>query len=160
MTAQRPHHWHVEFTPMEPPAKGTIATAAVRSCMACGEILSGMGGGGSYLCSKCFPALQRRPWRGNMRLLRDASVPDLCSALELLGLRLENPLPKTKPCPHCGGSNLGIARGLEQMEGFPTYIYCSDCGAKGPPVCTYDKALWTCTDLCADKTGWNTRRDG
>lgn len=31
-----------------------IATAAIRSCMCCGTVLTGMGGGGNYLCQDCL----------------------------------------------------------------------------------------------------------
>ena len=67
-------------------------------------------------------------------------------------------MAETKPCPFCGSNDLGIGRHNEDREGFPTYIYCSDCGANGPWIYTRDKGCWTCTDLCAEKTGWNYRK--
>lgn len=70
-----------------------------------------------------------------------------------------------KPCPFCGSidlgigrQTLGIGRQTEDREGLPTYLYCGDCGAQGPWVYTRDKGVWTCTDLCAEVTGWNNRK--
>lgn len=62
-----------------------------------------------------------------------------------------------KPCPFCGSIDLGIARGTEDREGFPTKLYCGDCGTHGPWFYTRDKGYWTSTMLCAEKSGWNTR---
>ena len=62
-----------------------------------------------------------------------------------------------KPCPFCGSNELGIGRGTEDNEGFPTYIYCVTCGANGPWIYTRDKLMWTSTAFCCEKTGWNNR---
>jgi len=61
------------------------------------------------------------------------------------------------PCPFCGGSNLGIGRGTEDREGYPTYVYCVDCGVNGPWIYTREKGLWTCLGRACDETGWNKR---
>lgn len=34
-----------------------FATAAIKSCCGCGVIISGMGGGGTYLCKPCVKVL-------------------------------------------------------------------------------------------------------
>ena len=64
----------------------------------------------------------------------------------------------TKACPFCESVALGIGRGTEDREGFPVYIYCADCGAKGPWAYSCDKAAFTNTDHCAELTGWNGRK--
>lgn len=61
------------------------------------------------------------------------------------------------PCPFCGGKELGIGRMTEDREGYPTYVYCSSCGAQGPWTYTRDKAVWTSTAYACLKTGWNKR---
>lgn len=67
-------------------------------------------------------------------------------------------LPVPAPCPFCGESHdLGIGRGTEDREGYPTYVYCGNCGAHGPWAYTRDKAWWTSTTLAAERTGWNSR---
>ena len=45
-------HFKVKFEEAYEP-KG-IATAAIRSCMCCGRIICGMGGGGDYICVDCL----------------------------------------------------------------------------------------------------------
>lgn len=62
------------------------------------------------------------------------------------------------PCPFCGGTDLGIGRGTEDSEGYPTYVYCADCGARGPYIYTRSKGLWTCTPLACEETGWNDQK--
>jgi len=67
-------------------------------------------------------------------------------------------MSELKPCPFCGvNTDLGIGMGCEDREGWPTYVYCGECGAHGPWIYTRDKALWTSTMLAAEKTGWNMR---
>ena len=61
------------------------------------------------------------------------------------------------PCPYCGSTNLGIGRGTEDREGYPTYVYCGDCGAQGQWIYTRDKEVFTCTAFACFKTGWNKR---
>lgn len=48
-------HCRVDLIPTRKP-KG-FASAAIRSCSGCGEILSAMGGGGLYLCEPCIKVL-------------------------------------------------------------------------------------------------------
>jgi hypothetical protein len=67
---------------------------------------------------------------------------------------------KLKPCPFCGGSDLGIGRGTEGRGGYPTYVYCGTCGAQGPWIYTSDRGIWTCTALACEQTGWNKRAGG
>ena len=63
-----------------------------------------------------------------------------------------------KPCPFCGETtDFGIGRGTEDREGFPTYLYCSECGAQGPWFYTRVKAAFTSTGVCAEMSGWNAR---
>ena len=60
------------------------------------------------------------------------------------------------PCPFCGNVDLGIGRGTEDREGYPTYVYCGSCGAQGPWIYTRgDKGA--CTALACEETGWNKR---
>lgn len=67
-------------------------------------------------------------------------------------------MSELRECPFCGkNADLGIGRGTEDREGFPTYIYCSACGCNGPWFYTRDKGCWTSTFLCSEKSGWNTR---
>lgn len=74
-------HFRIE----EDHAPTGMATAACRCCMACGAILTGAGGGGNHwICEPCYDALQRKPWRGNLRKLRDASTEDLLTVIDLL----------------------------------------------------------------------------
>lgn len=67
------------------------------------------------------------------------------------------------PCPFCGCEDFGIGRGVEDREvvtvnqGYPTYVYCGTCGARGPWIYTRDKGIWTCTSLACEQTGWNKR---
>lgn len=64
-----------------------------------------------------------------------------------------------KPCPFCGNEkDFGIGRATKDREGFPTYVYCENCGAQGPWIYTTDKAIFTCTDYACEKTGWNDRK--
>jgi hypothetical protein len=46
------------LTPIQETPPGGIATAAVMTCMATGEMLSGMGGGGTYLSPRIVEALR------------------------------------------------------------------------------------------------------
>jgi hypothetical protein len=65
-----------------------------------------------------------------------------------------------EPCPFCrNNSDLGIGRGTEDREGYPTYVYCGECGAQGPWGYTRDKAIWTCMAVACEETGWNRRDD-
>lgn len=66
-------------------------------------------------------------------------------------------MEKIRECPFCGGKDLGIGRGTEDREGWPTYIYCGSCGAQGPWIYTKDEGIFICTDLAGEKTGWNKR---
>lgn len=63
----------------------------------------------------------------------------------------------TLPCPFCGSTHVGIGRSTEDREGFPTYVYCGDCGAAGPWIYTRSEGIWTCTTLACEETGWNKR---
>ena len=64
----------------------------------------------------------------------------------------------TKPCPFCGeASDLCIGRGTEDREGFPTYVYCAECGAQGPWFYTREKAAFTSLEVCAEMSRWNAR---
>lgn len=64
------------------------------------------------------------------------------------------------PCPFCGEEHdFGIGRGTEDREGFPTYLYCGNCGMNGPWVYTREKAAFTCTRYLAELTGWNNRTE-
>lgn len=47
------------LTPVRAPEPGGIATAAVMTCMATGRVLSGMGGGGTYLAPEVVSAIRR-----------------------------------------------------------------------------------------------------
>jgi hypothetical protein len=47
------------LTPVYPVEPGTMRTACVMSCMATGEKLSGMGGGGMFLSPKVVVDLQK-----------------------------------------------------------------------------------------------------
>ena len=76
-------HFHVEFTEMPEKSSG-MATASVKYCMACGRFLSGMGGGSTFICEPCLDALQRMPWKGNLRKLRDLPKTLLCDFAETL----------------------------------------------------------------------------
>lgn len=62
-----------------------------------------------------------------------------------------------KPCPFCGGTDLGVGRGTEDREGIPTYVYCSDCGAHGPWVYTRVERVWTDLEYACRVTTWNDR---
>lgn len=64
-----------------------------------------------------------------------------------------------EPCPFCGNDDLGIGRSTEDREGYPTYVYCETCGAQGPWIYTRDKAVFTCTMIACEMTGWNRRTD-
>ena len=65
-------------------------------------------------------------------------------------------MKEAKSCPFCGSASLGIGRGCPDGEGgYLTFIYCTDCRARGPAI---PKGLWTCTDLCAEQTRWNDRK--
>jgi hypothetical protein len=65
-----------------------------------------------------------------------------------------------KPCPFCGeDDDLGIGRNTEDREGFPTWVYCGNCGAQGPWFYTRNKAHWTTTTMTAEDSGWNRRDD-
>jgi hypothetical protein len=69
----------------------------------------------------------------------------------------EYPPLSCSPCPFCGNVDLGIGRGTEDREGYPTYVYCAECGAQGPWIYTRDKGIWACTALACEQTGWNKR---
>jgi predicted RNA-binding Zn-ribbon protein involved in translation (DUF1610 family) len=63
-----------------------------------------------------------------------------------------------RECPFCGETeDFGIGRSTEDREGFPTYVYCGACGARGPWIYTRDKAVFTSTAYACEKTGWNKR---
>jgi len=49
------NHFRIDFVEAHPPTG--ISTAAIRSCCGCGEILSSMGGGGTYICQACIKVL-------------------------------------------------------------------------------------------------------
>lgn len=70
---------------------------------------------------------------------------------------MDKDMDKFAPCPFCGGTDLGVRRGTEDREGFPTYVYCADCGAQGPWIYTRDKSVFTCTRVACRETGWNKR---
>lgn len=46
-----------------------IATAAIRSCMCCGIALSGMGGGGDFLCQDCLDKMRNGEMQEALYLL-------------------------------------------------------------------------------------------
>lgn len=73
---------HFEIVEAEP-ATG-MQTCMCRSCIACGQGLTAGGGPGDYLCQTCLEAIRRKPWRGNLRKLRDASTEDLVTIIDLL----------------------------------------------------------------------------
>ena len=50
-------HFKVKFEEAHEP-KG-IATAAIRSCMCCGRVICGMGGGGEYICIDCLDKMHK-----------------------------------------------------------------------------------------------------
>lgn len=58
-------------------------------------------------------------------------------------------------CPFCGGNDLGVGHGTKDREGWPTWIYCADCGAQGPWFYTHDESIWNNLPLACEKTGWN-----
>lgn len=63
-----------------------------------------------------------------------------------------------KSCPFCGEKeNLEIKRSTEDREGYPTCVYCEECGAQGPWLYTRDKSIFTCMNVACWKTGWNDR---
>lgn len=64
------------LTPVQETPPGGIATAAVMTCMATGETLSGMGGGGTYLAPRIVDAL-RAP--GAKAILDQADLDSLLS---------------------------------------------------------------------------------
>jgi len=59
------------------------------------------------------------------------------------------------PCPFCNGLNLGIGRLTEDREGYPTYIYCTDCGCQGPWI--YLHYMPDVIEVACKLTGWNKR---
>ncbi len=64
------------LTPIQETPPGGIATAAIMTCMATGEMLSGMGGGGTYLSPRIVEAL-RAP--GAKAILDQADLESLLS---------------------------------------------------------------------------------
>jgi len=46
-------HYYISFKEVQDPKPGTIATAAIRFCCGCGDMLTAMGGGGQYMCDPC-----------------------------------------------------------------------------------------------------------
>lgn len=56
-----PSHYRVTFEPVEEP-KG-MATASPRHCLACHTFITGMGGGGDYICASCLHLLHRGVFR-------------------------------------------------------------------------------------------------
>jgi len=64
---------------------------------------------------------------------------------------------KAKACPFCGSTDLGIGRKTRDAEGWPTYVYCAECGTNGPWFYTMGKGHFTCLALCAEDSGWNER---
>ena len=46
---------------------GGISTAAVISCIACGSIIAGMGGGGDHLCDPCYHVIRTGKFRRQFR---------------------------------------------------------------------------------------------
>lgn len=57
-------HGRLEYTPAKVPTG--VATAAMRGCCLCGEMISGMGGGGDYIHKKCWNQL----WSGEVATLK------------------------------------------------------------------------------------------
>lgn len=66
------------LSPVRDVPAGGIATAAVMTCMATGEILYGMGGGGSYLSAKVVEALRDE---GAKSICNSALLDDVISIL-------------------------------------------------------------------------------
>lgn len=56
-------------------------------------------------------------------------------------------------CPFCGSNDLGVGRGSEDREGFPTYIFCGECGMQGPWAYTRSTDI----ALICEITGWDKR---
>lgn len=73
---------HFQIVEAEP-ATG-MQTCVCRSCIACGQGLTAGGGPGDYLCQTCVEALQRGPWRGNLRKLRDATKDERITLSSLI----------------------------------------------------------------------------
>jgi len=59
------------LSPVRETEPGSIATAAVMTCMATGRMLSGMGGGGLYLAPEVVESLRRTD---RARIVCDASL--------------------------------------------------------------------------------------
>lgn len=70
-------------------------------------------------------------------------------------------MSEIKPCPFCGESkDLWVGRSTENREGWPTYVYCRRCGARGPWVYVKREAMWSWAKnsrMIAKNTGWNER---
>lgn len=49
-------HYFVELREAKQPLG--ITTSAIRGCMCCGSVLSGMGGGGDFLCQDCLDKMR------------------------------------------------------------------------------------------------------
>lgn len=64
---------------------------------------------------------------------------------------------KLKECPFCGSLELRAGHGTKDREGWPVYVYCEECGARGPWVYMADEASIADVALVAKKTAWNTR---
>lgn len=60
-------------------------------------------------------------------------------------------------CPFCGGRDFRIGHESEDEEGWPTYVYCGDCNARGPSQYVRDPGVFTCIWLACEVTGWNRR---
>lgn len=73
MTDRRIKYYRIEPVYEDPPGYVGFATAAVVSCMATGQMLDGMGGGGDFISVEIYEALRNK---GAPRVIIDVNEYD------------------------------------------------------------------------------------
>jgi len=62
-----------------------------------------------------------------------------------------------KPCPFCNSNYLEIGTVLKNKHKYLAYIYCLDCGMRGP-WSYVDKSVLSDIYTIVKVTGWNKRK--